>query len=89
MRNVCYQGKAVRPLTYLLSFCKPGEKMDIKTKLLRIRAILGLSQEALAYELEVSYATVNRWESGKTTPSARYQMLIEMFAQRHNISFDA
>ena len=62
--------------------------MDIRKKLLRLRAILGLSQEALAYELDVSYATVNRWESGKTKPSARYQMLIDMFAKKHNISFD-
>jgi len=33
-----------------------------------VRRQLGLSQEALAQELRVSYATINRWEKGKTAP---------------------
>ena len=33
-----------------------------------VRRQLGLSQEALAQELRVSYATINRWENGKTAP---------------------
>ena len=59
--------------------------MDIKTKLIKIRASLNLSQEALAYELGVSYATVNRWECGKTVPSLRYQMLIDMYAKNKKV----
>lgn len=34
-----------------------------------VRRQLGLSQEGLAHALGVSFATVNRWENGKTTPS--------------------
>ena len=34
-----------------------------------VRRKLGLSQEDLAHELGVSFATVNRWENGKTRPS--------------------
>jgi DNA-binding transcriptional regulator YiaG len=34
-----------------------------------IRRQLGLSQEELAHALGVSFATVNRWENGKTSPS--------------------
>jgi len=34
-----------------------------------VRRQLGLSQEELAHELGVSFATVNRWENGKTMPS--------------------
>ena len=34
-----------------------------------VRRQLGLSQEELAHELGVSFATVNRWENGKTSPS--------------------
>lgn len=34
-----------------------------------IRTQLGLSQEDLARALGVSFATVNRWENGKTSPS--------------------
>ena len=30
---------------------------------------MGLSQEELAHALGVSFATVNRWENGRTAPS--------------------
>jgi len=33
-----------------------------------VRKQLGLSQEALAHELGVSFATINRWENAKTVP---------------------
>jgi len=32
------------------------------------RRQLGISQEELVHELGVSFATINRWENGKTTP---------------------
>ena len=34
-----------------------------------VRAALNLSQEDLAQAIGVSFATVNRWENGKTLPS--------------------
>jgi len=34
-----------------------------------VRAALSLSQEDLAHAIGVSFATVNRWENGKTLPS--------------------
>jgi len=34
-----------------------------------IRIELGLSQEQLARELNISFSTLNRWENGKTSPS--------------------
>lgn len=33
-----------------------------------VRRQLGISQEDLAHELGVSFATINRWENGKTMP---------------------
>ncbi len=33
-----------------------------------VRRQLGISQQELAHELGVSFATINRWENGKTTP---------------------
>jgi transcriptional regulator with XRE-family HTH domain len=33
-----------------------------------VRKQLGLSQEGIARELSVSFATINRWENGKTVP---------------------
>lgn len=35
----------------------------------KIRRQLALSQEELAHALGVSFATVNRWENGRTAPS--------------------
>jgi len=40
-------------------------------RLRSLRASLGISQEQLARRLGVSFATVNRWESGRTRLSAR------------------
>ncbi len=34
-----------------------------------VRRQLSLSQEDLAHKLGVSFATINRWENNKTTPS--------------------
>ena len=46
------------------------------------------SQEAFAKELGVSFATVNRWESGKTKPTYKTMKLIDDFCKGHNIDFD-
>ena len=47
-----------------------------------------LSQEAFAQELGVSFATVNRWESGKSKPSYKAMKQIDDFCKSHNIDFD-
>jgi len=45
---------------------EPGSPAD---RLRGLRAALGLSQEQLARQLGVSFATVNRWETGRTRMS--------------------
>ena len=35
----------------------------------KLRGSLGMTQEQLARELGVSFATVNRWENGKRNPT--------------------
>lgn len=45
-------------------------------RLRRLRTRLGLSQEALARLLGVSFATVNRWESDAATSEPRGVVLI-------------
>jgi predicted ATPase/DNA-binding CsgD family transcriptional regulator/DNA-binding XRE family transcriptional regulator len=47
----------------------PPEAFAARLRLLR--AQLGLSQEQLARRLSVSFATVNRWETGRSRPSPR------------------
>ncbi len=55
---------------------RPPENFPEQVK--DVRRQLSLSQEELAHALGVSFATVNRWENGKTTPSklARRQFLL-------------
>ena len=47
-----------------------------------VRRQLGISQEELAHELGVSFATVNRWENGKTNPSKMAKTVWKQFYQR-------
>jgi len=51
-----------------------------------VRRQLALSQEELAHALGVSFATVNRWENGKTIPSKLAQRQFEQFCKEKKIS---
>lgn len=62
--------------------------MEISTEIKRIRQSTMLSQEEFARELGVSFATVNRWETGHSQPSYRTLRLIDEYCKNHNISFD-
>lgn len=46
-----------------------------------VRTALNFSQEELAHALGVSFATVNRWENGKTSPSKLAQRQFEQFCE--------
>ncbi len=46
-----------------------------------VRRQLALSQEELAHALGVSFATVNRWENGKTIPPKLAQRQFEQFCK--------
>ena len=43
--------------------------MEFSEKVKEARKRGNFSQEDMAHQLGVSFATVNRWESGKTKPS--------------------
>ena len=47
-----------------------------------IRRQLALSQEDLARQLGVSYATVNRWENGRSRPSRLAKDQLEAFCKK-------
>lgn len=46
-----------------------------------VRRQLTLSQEELAHALGVSFATVNRWENGRTLPSKLAQRQFNLFCE--------
>jgi predicted ATPase/DNA-binding NarL/FixJ family response regulator/DNA-binding XRE family transcriptional regulator len=55
---------------------EPADTVSFAARLRLLRARLGLSQEQLARRLSVSFATVNRWEAGRSHPSARARAAI-------------
>ena len=62
--------------------------MNFSEKIKQIRQHRFLSQEAFAKELGVSFATVNRWESGKTRPTYKTMRLLDEYCHNNNIDFD-
>ena len=62
--------------------------MEFSDKILFVRGKLNLSQEDLARALNVSFATVNRWENSKAKPINITQAAFDSFCDSHGISFD-
>jgi type I restriction enzyme M protein len=54
-----------------------------------LRAALNLSQEQLASRLNVSFATINRWESGKVTPQKAQLEAVEKLMEESGAHGDA
>lgn len=50
-----------------------------------VREKLFLSQEAFAKELGVSFATVNRWETGRCKPNYKAKKMFHDFCLKHNV----
>jgi DNA-binding transcriptional regulator YiaG len=47
-----------------------------------VRSQLAISQEDLAREIGVSFATVNRWENGQSRPSKLAKVQLDSFCKR-------
>ncbi len=59
--------------------------MDFEKLIKYVRNELGLSQEQLARELNISFSTVNRWENGKSKPSQMAKELFYSFCTKNGI----
>ena len=55
---------------------------DYPSMVKEVRRQLAISQEDLARELGVSYATVNRWENGQAKPSKLARAQLDAFCER-------
>ena len=51
-----------------------------------VRNKLNISQEQLAAKLNVSFATVNRWESGKSKPQKAQAQAIEALVEEAGVA---
>lgn len=59
-----------------------NEDRSLSTLVKEIRQQLTLSQEDLARQLGVSYATVNRWENGQSLPSKLAKAQLIAFCEK-------
>jgi len=62
--------------------------MEFSNQVRLVREKLNLSQEDLARELNVSYATVSRWEHGKAKPIKLARDVFAAFCKKNGIVFD-
>lgn len=62
--------------------------MELSKKIKEIRMFNFLSQEEFAQKLGVSYATVNRWETGKTIPNIKAMKRLNEYCKQEGIDCD-
>ena len=62
--------------------------IDYPATIIKLRAILNLSQSALAELLGVSFTSVNRWENGKYEPTKLVKKKIELLCRENNIQME-
>ena len=63
--------------------------MEFSKFCLETRLKLNMSQQALAKKLNVSFATINRWENGKSLPQKLTLYRFEKFCEENGIAFVA
>lgn len=62
--------------------------MSVANEIKMIRQKALLSQRDFAERLSVTFATVNRWETGKTIPKMAAMRKIKTFCDENNIPID-
>lgn len=62
--------------------------IDYPATIIKLRAILDLSQAALAKLLGVSFTSVNRWENGKYEPTRLVKEKIRLICEQNNIQIE-
>ena len=63
--------------------------MEFSKFCLETRLKLNLSQEMLARKLDVSFATINRWENGRAVPQKLTLYRFKKFCEENGIEFTA
>ena len=62
--------------------------MTFNEQLLQVRVQLNLTQTELADKLNVSFATISRWENGKVKPTKKALMTFQKFCRENKIVFE-
>ncbi len=72
----------------MLYDCYITRNITLKSIIKQIRKESLMSQKEFAEKLEVSFATVNRWENGKSTPSYEALRRLKKYCELYNINID-
>lgn len=62
--------------------------MQYKDAVKYLRVKMLLTQEELADLLDVSFATINRWETGKYTPTMKAKRKLKPLFEKHGIEVE-
>lgn len=62
--------------------------MNFSVTVKMVREKMNMSQEDMARALSVSFATINRWENGKTHPNKLTKQVFISFCKRNGISIE-
>ena len=65
-----------------------GGTMEFNDQVVYVRAILNLTQTQLAEKLQVSFATISRWENGKTKPTKKELVCFNEFCKQNKIKWE-
>ena len=61
--------------------------MTFADSIVQLRSELRISQKELAEQLNISVATVNRWENGRTMPNKMTVFVIRKYCEGHGLDF--
>jgi putative transcriptional regulator len=62
--------------------------MSLPESIKMTRQKLFMSQETFSTEINVSVATINRWENGRSKPNLVAMKSIKNFCSKYNVPFD-
>jgi len=62
--------------------------MDFPSTVKYVRSELGMSQEELAHALKISFATISRWENGKTSPNKMAKSVFFSFCKEKGMNLE-
>jgi DNA-binding transcriptional regulator YiaG len=66
--------------TYIRS--NPSRSEFDRERIRQLREELNMTQENFAHEIGVTFATVNRWENGRTTPNKVAQKVLMLLEKK-------
>ncbi len=63
--------------------------MTYKEAVKKLRLKMLMTQKEFAKLLDVSFATINRWETGKYVPTIKARRKLQPYFEKYNIEVDA